>query len=700
MRITLAIALGFLAATAQAGIPEKPAPATGPAVPASVTIPLDRYDELQKSAENSSATIVDTLALAGTFRDHNLTATFTGRSVGTRGQTPILSEAPDLTLSACSGDAIVLRTGRGVYALVALAPAFVLRCEARPSGSDRLRMSVAPTVLAVRSDVADGEMVSGEEDSEGGRSFTLVRQVLGGRETLATTATGRYLITLLPDATRFRYVVQVHNPNRSTSPLQLQLVSGEHLQQIDSAATYEPKGDSYTFAMPPGDSTITLSGELQGTSFTPPVDASLQYLVVESHPLLRPAMSTQTKRISTAETGIDTQYRGALAFEIRAKEKVSWTVTRLEAMRAISYSVLSVQHTLFIPADGPVLGESNLTLDNQGAPELVLPRRPEPTFVSLQGEPVLMTRNATGELTVPLSAGQQRIVVQHRQPISQFGVVAASLEVPRLPIAATNTNATLRYPEHWLPLWQSFGSRTTTWRPELETVLIFLLLVLWIERLIAAMHVVPKKRLAVALCLAFASALLPLVFWIVILACAISMLLWLASHRKAISIGQLIGVVVLGLIVFFVLIVSSFSERRRAPSYSSAPATIAVTREEQVMTDTAVTDTMATSTTGTAESPKAVKVAPRSDGTFAYQGLPAKFELPGGVRSESFNEQMLSPEHPQRVTVLLLSMAIVTWLAIALAALGVWLLWLERRSLASAFRQQLDAAAPKAGEAT
>src|SRR5213075_1103397 len=114
--------------------------------------------------------------------------------------------------------------------------------------------------------------VTGEENDDGARGYTLVRQVIGTNETLAATATGRYLITLLPDTTRFRYVIQVHNPNRNTSPLPLRLVSGEHLQQIDSAAPYEPKDGSYVFAMPPGDSTITLSGELQGAGFAPPVE--------------------------------------------------------------------------------------------------------------------------------------------------------------------------------------------------------------------------------------------------------------------------------------------------------------------------------------------------------------------------------------------------------------------------------------------
>src|SRR4051794_5562424 len=452
----------------------------------SVTIPLNDYETLRKTNENASATVIDTLTLGGMFKDRSLTITFAGRSVGTRTATDVIRDAGDVTLSGCTGDALLTRGGgKGSYQLIALAPSFTMKCDVRLAGSDRLPMNVQPAVLAIRSAVADGELVAGEENGDGARSFTLVRQVIGTNETLASTATGRYLITLLPDATRFHYVIQVHNPNRSTSPLPLHLVSGEHLQQIDSSAPYEVKDGSYVFAMPPGDSTITLNGELKGTSFAPPVEASLQYAVIESHPLLRPALQSAPKRVSTGETGIATQYRGALAFEIGAGQTISWTVTRLEALRAISYAVRSVSHTLFIPAKGPILGESEFQLDNQGAPELVLPPKPEPTFVSLQNEPVLMTKNAAGALTVPLSAGQQKVLVQYRQSAPQFGLLLGTLEVPRVPVPATNTHVSLRYPAHWLPLWQSFASDATVWTPDTSELASLLLLAIWLERVLS-----------------------------------------------------------------------------------------------------------------------------------------------------------------------------------------------------------------------
>jgi len=688
MRFVSAVFCAALSVSAFADNTSTQAP---PAQGSSVTIPLTRYEELQKSTENAAATVIDTLSLAGTFRDHNLTITFAGRSVGARAATTVISGAPDLTLSGCSGEALIVRSSKGVYNLIALAPSFTLRCDARPSGSDRIRMDVAQSVLAVRSAVADGELVPGEEGEGDVRGYSLVRQVAGGNETLAATATGRYLITLLPDTTRFRYVIQIHNPNRNTSPLLIHLVSGEHLQQIDSAAPYEPKDGSYAFAMPPGDSTITLTGELQGTTFAPPVEASLQYVVVESHPLLRPAMKSAAKRLSTGETGITTQYRGALAFEIGPREQIAWTVTRLEALRAISYAVRNVSHTLFVPANGPVLGESDLFLDNQGAPEIVLPPKPEPTFVSLQNEPVLMTKNAAGELTVPLSAGQQHVVVQHRQGIAHFPIVFAQLQVPRLPVPATYTNVNLRYPDHWIPLWQSFATRGTMWRPETAATIAFLLLTLWIERALALVSLRARTRVIAALFLAFVAMVIPIVLWIVVLACGALTVLWIAAQRHAISLPRMLGVVAAAALFLVLLLVYNVSDRSKS-EYRSGSGGLASVNTDNVTSTSAVTDSSA----APPPPPPPSKAAPPREGLFAYQGLPAKFELPDGVRSQSFSEQLLSPDRPQTVTLVLLSMTLVTWAAVALALIAAWMLWRERAVIKESVRARIAEAAPVA----
>jgi hypothetical protein len=702
MRFTAAALCALLAAPLLAETPTPPPltpaatqPSSGGS-PSSVTIPLTQFEELRKSNESTSATVVDMMTISGTFAAKNLAVTLVGRSVGTRTAAMVVSDAPDLTLSGCSGDALLLRGSKGTYQLLPLAPSFTLRCDARPSGSDRLALNVSPLVLAVRSAVPDGELVTGDEDSAGARGYRLVRQVVGSAEKLATTATGRYLITLLPDTSRFRYVIQVHNPNRSTAPLPLHLISGEHLQQIDSSAPYEPNGTSYEFAMPPGDSTITLSGELQGTSFAPPVEASLQYVVVESHPLLRPAFASSPKRVSTGETGISTQYRGALAFEIGPRERISWSVTRLEAMRAISYAIHTTSHIFFIPSSGPVLGESLLSLDNQGAPELVLPRKPEPTFVSLAGEPVLMTKNARGELTVPLSPGEQTLIVQHRQPVMSFPLLFAQLDVPGLPVPSTYTHVQLRYPAHWLPLWESFATRTNLWHPELADCFLFLLLAIWIERVLAFLSMTARRRIAAALLLAFAAMIVPVVLWAIVVACGFVTAVWIASRRMKLSPARIVAAVAGALLVVIIAFVYTASRRTGSDSYaysgSGSGGLASVNRDDSVTTDTAASDVP--------PPPAAIptQANTRTGDRDAYQGLPAKFELPDGARNRSFREQMLSPERPHSVTLVLLSMTLVTWTSIAMAFVAALLLWSERKTIGTALRIRIAVALPAAPE--
>jgi hypothetical protein len=669
------IAAAFLALFAVTTLADTPQSST-------VTLPLDQYQLLQKSKESVSATVIDTMTLGGTFKDRNLTVSFTGRSVGARTATNVISDASDVTLSGCSGDALMLRSGKGAYQIVALAPAFTLRCDVRLSGSDRLPMSVQPSVLAIRSAVGDGELVSGEEQDDGARTYTLVRQVIGTNETLAATATGRYLITLLPDATRFRYVIQVHNPNRNTSPLPLHLVSGEHLQQIDSAAPYEVNAGSYVFAMPPGDSTITLSGELKGTSFAPPVAASLQYAVIESHPLLRPTLQSAPKRVSTGETGVETQYRGALAFEMGEKERISWSVTRLEAMRAISYAVKNATHTLFIPAKGPILGESEFQLDNQGAPELMLPQKPEPTFVSLQDEPVLMTKNAAGQLTVPLSAGEQHVVVQYRQEAPQFGLLIGSLDVPRVPVPATNTHVTVRYPDHWLPLWQSFATEAKVWRPEGSELLAFLLLALWIERVLAFLDVRGRARIAIALLLAFAGGIVPTVLWISVLGCAFITLVWLAANRPKWTPMRIVGAVIASALVLVVAF-AYVASKNLGSNYESSSANVA--------TDTGSVS-REVAKPAVASPTEQVTTRKEDISSLAYQGLPARFELPSGARRGEFREQLLAADRPQTITIVLLSMTIVTWTSIVMSLIAAWLLWRQRAEIRATLRERIASA--------
>lgn len=634
-----------------------------------VTIPLERYETLRRTSDSPSATVVDTILLGGGFRERNLTITFTGRSTGSRPLVQVMNQTNDVTISGCKGEAMLSRSGKGTFDLVPLADAFEVRCDLSISGSDRLRMHVAQSVLAVRSGVADAELLAGDEDDTGARDYTLVRHVAGPGEILAATATGRYLVTLLPDATRFRYAIDVHNPNRTTSSLELALQSNEHLQQIDSAAPYEVTEGRYVFSIPPGDSTITLTGELRGTAFIAPVRASLQYLVIESHPLLRPTVQTPAKRISLGETGVTPQYRGALAFET-GTERIAWQVTRLQALHSTGYAVNDATHRLFVPVEGPVLGETTFALRNEGAPELVLPSKPEPTYVSLGADAVLMTKNAQGQLTVPLSQGDQQVLVQHRQPLGRrFGFVLGSVAVPQLSEAATQTTVVLSYPAQWVPLFEKFASRARVWTPHAGTAILFVVILVWVERLLAWLAMPAPHRFMIALLAALASSLVSAFLVLVIVACAALTIAWIMTLpiRPRIVFAVLFaGVLFVGLSL---TMVSS-----RSYSYSKGD----ISSGYQVR---------ATEETG--------RVAQRP-ATPAYQGLPAKFTLPPGHRSSTFSQELLRADRPQTAFVFAVSFALTNWIGVLLALIVIVMLWRDRYALAQAIRERMVRPEPEA----
>jgi len=628
-----------------------------------VTIGLSEYETLRRGADKPSATVIDTVLLSGSFRERNLAITFAGRATGTRPLVKVLEQTNDVTIAGCKGSAILSRSGRGAFDVIPLDDAFELRCDLTISGSDRLRLHITPGVLAVRSAVSDGELVGGDEDDAGARDYTLVRHVAGPGETLAATATGRYLITLLPDATRFRYAIDVHNPNRATSTLELTLRSNEHLQQIDSAAPYEVSEGRYVFSIPPGDSSITMTGELRGTSFIAPVSASLQYVVLESHPLLRPSVQTPAKRISLGETAVTPTYRGALAFET-GTDRITWTVTRLEALHAISYAVNRTDHTLFIPVDGPVLGESVFALRNEGAAELVLPAKPEPSYVSFDDQPMLMTKNAAGQLTVPLSPGEQRVLVQHRQPMTRAaGLAFGSVAIPQLDVPATITQVRLTYPGQWIPLYQSFASRAQIWTPDAEQLFLFVLIALWVERCLSWLGVAMRKRFVLALLIALASAFVNTFLVLVVPAFGALTILWVITRP---TMKQKIAYIAVAVLLGFVVMIGYVGSRAkyRDYAYESAP-----------------TEQVARKADGNVAVPE--PAAP------AYQGLPARFTLPNGERSSYFSQELLRTDRPQAARVLAISLLLTNWIGVAIAVLALAILWTSRRELIEAIRAKI-----------
>lgn len=642
-----------------------------------VHLPLPEYDRLHRLDEGESVTVVDTAHLGGSFQRRDLWISFEGRTAGKAPAVPILNAPAGVRLFGCDGDGIISRGDGGTFTLLPQRPRFSVRCRLATASSDRLQLEATPAVLWIDAHIDDGEFV-GTDDPSGKRPFSVVRVTGAPAETLRPTATARYRLTLHPEETRFRYQLDVRNPNRSHQPFTLELQSGEVVQQVDAPASYEVAAPRYKFVLPPGETTLVLSGALQGERFVPPVEASVQYVLLEAHPLLRPQVGEPQKRISAAETGLSAQFRGAQAFLLSGRQPLLWKTTRLEALRTTSFAVRSADQRFFLSADGKALGETELTLDNQGAPDVVLPMRGEPTFASLQGEPTFLTKNDKGQLWLPLSQGVQSVLVQHRQVLRQgLGWAAGTLWLPQLHAPATRARVELRYPREWLPLYEEFSPESRV-PVEGEDVVLVLLLLLWTERALRLLAFGTGRRWLLSAALVGAGAAVAPVLWLTLLGNSAVTALWLWPWLRRLGLGKVVGLGLLFGVALLVALLPLATRKAASPAMSSAEYDTSVVN--------AVRQTQANlRKSGEVDTKRDEKEEGQAGAAAGYQGLPAKFEMPAGARQTVFFREMLATEPPRAARVVL-----VTQRAVAIAQVGIGLLWallllLHRRGLDTGF---------------
>lgn len=651
-----------------------------------VTLGLAEYERLHKLDERASVTVVDILRLGGSFQARNLSVSFSGRSSGKLPAADVLEVDEGTFVYGCTGDGIVSRGNDG-FTLTPLAAKFDVRCRLAVRGTDRLELKLPRSVLWVESAVSDGELVTGGS-GEGARSVSVVRRTGPAREALPASATGRYRITLRPDETRFRYEIDARNPNRSKQTLDVTLRSEEHVLQVDATVPYEVDRSRYRFELPPGDTRLALTGTLSGRTFTPPVEATVQYALLESHPLLLATPSGARRRVSPDEVGIPAEFRGAQAFLLGKDEKLEWDVTRMEALRTTSFAVKRESHVLFIAAGGPSLGESAFSIDNQGASDVTVPVKPEPTFASFAGEPILLTKNKEGDLRLPLGRGGQELLVQHRQPVARsMGIARGTLLLPRLSTASSHASVEVRYPAEWLPLLEGFASEDHFHLPSRGLLFLGVFVFVLTERSLALLGLSFRRRLP-------STALLTL-----------AALVW-GDALWAVLIGD---VAIVGLVLFVALRGVEWTRRRFALAVAFAVvagiAVLVFSASSPMMSKRAYEGDVSSSFRGSqaavrpnappAEVAATVKTAQpvatphAAEEVMAYQGLPAKFELPAGLHRSFFTREMLSADGPREVRILAISKKLAFWLAAVIVLVAAAAVTLLRRDIAAGWKARL-----------
>jgi hypothetical protein len=642
--------------------------------PAQVTLPLQEYETLRRSQERASVTVVDTMRILGSFRDRDVRVSFAGRSSGNL-PTETALRADNVVLFGCDGEGIVSRGERGAFALTPLSSRFTVTCRLASRGSDRIEMSASRAVLWVESAITDGEFVWGSEDASGARSFSIVRRTVVSAGKLEPSATGRYLLSLRPDETRFRYAIETHNPNRSRQSFDVELGSSEHVQQVDAPVTYEVQGARYQFDLPPGDTTLVLTGSLPGKNFTPPVDASVQYCVLEAHPMLRPVLAGNPKRISSQETGISTEFRGAQAFLLTGRQRLAWDVTRLEILSTTSFALRKSSSVLFLAPDGWAIGESAYEMDNQGAADVTVPIEAQMTYAGLNGEPALLTKDAQGHLWLPISQGEQKLVLQHRQAFTRWpGFALARLSLPQMPVPSSRASVEIRYPEQWYPLYSGFLSEARYGHPNVGALIVVALLALWSERSLAFLKIPKKARIVVVILTLLAAVSWGWALAALVLANVATTVLWLVVKHARLRLGTtLVLAAVFGFMALLVAITSVPSLMRSRMSYPSSGYEYG----DEVRK--------------AARAPVEAEVQQEPLAAQTYQGLPAKYEIPGGVERASFSREMLDTQKPRFVHVWAVSRTLLGWLQTLLVLAGAVAVFRERHDILAGWRERVHA---------
>ncbi len=687
-----------------------------------IELPLERYEELidRKAPRPArSMTVVESVRISGSLAK-GAVVSIVGRSMGELPSVPVL-EGEGLMVEGCTSDgALLTRSDQGQVMLTPLGNHFSVRCglvTAEPPFSMSTR-----GVADVGGSLGDGTVrVVGSKDglltlviARPEPKVPAVAELVMPDEALPTTVVGHYRLAVLPDDVRFRWELAAHNPNRTAIRFLVPSRANETLESLETAARHETTPQGFSVELPPGDTTIMVSGSMTGTHFEPPIEGTAQFVLVDSHPLLRVELTTDAKRLSPEETGMQAQYRAAQGLLLSRGEHIDWKVAVLQTLPATRYSVSSVITNYFVSADGALLANSTVSLDNQGASELAVPMKSTPEFASIGGIAVPLTHTEEGTLRLPLAHGPQEIVVQHRSAIdSRFGFAGGKLELPGLGTPATRSSVELRTSSDWVPLFYSFAGQRWFALPSLADLLLTLLFGIWAVHLLTSFGLERRRATVLGALIAILAASTEAAHWPVLIGLAGGSMLWVVAWLREAKIrliapSGLVGVsMAMGLgMLMMVGGVTLFGDNVRRLFGASADA---LAGDDNLSArdgyDSGLTKkTMRSfgSSDNYGGSTASASVAPVA--TPSYQGVGAARGLPSGQRNQWLSQEMADTTAPSAAVVILMSAALVHAAYALLHVLAVALAFMMRRQLLAGLKVQLErlfgARAVSPGEAT
>lgn len=417
--------------------------------PSSVTVPIDDFMRLRELDEKPSLTVIEEVSVTGTF-EKSLKISITGSSSGRATSIDFARKDESFSLHNCSGSGLLHSNGRNL-AILPQASRFKLSCDIDVRSWTQIQMTFLNS-LFVRSQVTGGEAIFDGANADE-RTITLTKTrtddpALDAKAEIAVVA--RHKISILPEESRFEYLLVMSNPNRNKRTFSLPLANGELIQNVRTSLETHEKGGALEIVLVPGENRVTISGRYTVKEFKAPLESAQNFLLIESHPMLQTNVTGPSRRISVQDVGLGASFAATRAYLLSANEQTTWTAKKLDVFSSLGYSVSRADFLFYVPRSGKSLVEAVFEINNQGTPEVPLEVPGRVTYLEIGGMPQVLSKDDKGRLLLQLPTGQQSVLVQYESNDDVSGLMASAKQAFSKPgTVLSNVDVKLALDQRW-----------------------------------------------------------------------------------------------------------------------------------------------------------------------------------------------------------------------------------------------------------
>lgn len=672
-----------------------------------VTIPVQEYMTLIRNSEKPRFVSILGASLSGRYGE-KLRVEVSGQASSLNEQREFLRfDAQNVNFETCSGDAQV-SFSEGVASLLPTASKFSLACQISIKNWSQVQLTFVQA-MGAKADVSGAETLILSEGN-GDRSINISKALGGERpaENLPVSAVGRFRISVLPEASRFEYNVQIENPSRNTRRFDINLVNGETPSRVSTESEFTEDAGKISIKLRPGSNSVRVEGAFTGASFKSPVSGGPHYLLIENHQLLQLTAESKSRRISARDAGMSSRFSGQRAYLLQDESGTTWTVKKLAVLPALGYAIENAQYNYFIPSRGKGLVEATFQINNQGQPEIPLPLNGRPLYLEIDGAPQVLASNADGELLLQVAPGNRRVYLQYEAPVETSSILGLPmLKLARPKAVMSEVSSRIGFEDGALLLWAQGLGRVESDLWDLFSLVLFFVVLVAVYSWTRRFGMSSLSRAAASASAALIAVLYSTLFSWVVIAGLIALAV---RHREDLmrrfasirwSPVRLIGAFAGFVLVAFVLTLA-LSMGRRFDAQQSENLVGGIAQKKMQSYDRAAGGAPAAApmlakgrgSIGAAESAAAddpemehlEQDGAVSGGTEDYQGLPARVTVPNANRNIWFHRGLLESETPVYVFAAFLHPGIGLFLALAgmifLLALG----WTRRNQLTAWMR--------------